>query len=484
MKKLIALVLASLLALGGIAACGGTEETTKGTTTTKSTEPVVVTESTTMATGLSGNLEVWSFTNELKTHAVAFKGFNPDVVLDYVEIPTDNNEFQNKVIASANTDECPDVVGLEAAFVKEFVEAEDLLYDLSDLKSLADYLETYQNTIDVGTDPATGEIRAFSYQTTPGAVFYRRSIATEYFGTDDPVEIQAMMSDMTKFEEMAATLKEKSGGKVFMVASVDEFRNAYFANRADPWFVDDTLVIDPVVDELFEVAKTFRENGYEAQARQWQEAWFQGMNDTLADVDGNPIQIFTFFLPTWGLPYVLASNGPDTAGDWGCVAGPLPYQWGGTWVGVMKNAKNPELAKEFIKFVALNEENLTNWATGVYTNEYLNAIDPELVPLDAENGIKQAAGDFVSSKKVVDAITASFDDSEMSSYLGGQNSYSGFAAAAPNVSARLFQGSDQRVQDILTEVINLYAAGEVDKDTAIQNFKDSVASDFPEYIVE
>jgi ABC-type glycerol-3-phosphate transport system substrate-binding protein len=484
MKKLIALVLASLLALGGIAACNRDTKDTTAATTAKPTETAVVTESTEMETGLSGNLEVWSFTNELKTHAVAFKGYNPDVVLDYVEIPTDNNEFQNKVIASANTDECPDVVGLEAAFVKEFVEAEELLYDLSDLKSLADYLETYQNTIDVGTDPATGEIRAFSYQTTPGAVFYRRSIALEYFGTEDPEEVQAMMSDMTKFEEMAATLKEKSGGKVFMVASVDEFRNAYFSKRDQPWFVDDTLFIDPVIDELFEVAKTFRENGYEAQARQWQEAWFQGMNDTLADVDGNPIQVFTYFLPTWGLPYVLADNGPDTAGDWGCVAGPLPYQWGGTWVGVMKNAKNPELAKEFVKFVALNEENLTNWATGVYTNEYLNAIDPELVPLDAEAGISQAAGDFVSSKKVVDAITSQFDDSEMSAYLGGQNSYAGFAAAAPSVSARLFQGSDQRVQDILTEVINLYAAGEIDKDGAIQNFKDSVASDFPEYIVE
>lgn len=146
--------------------------------------------------------------------------------------------------------------------------------------------------------------------------------------------------------------------------------------------------------------------------------------------------------------------------------------------------RNPELAKEFVKFVALNEENLTNWATGVYTNEYLNAIDPELVPLGGVEPVSQPAGDFVSSKKVVDAITSQFDDSEMSAFLGGQNSYAGFAAAAPNVSAKLFQGSDQRVQDTLTAIIKLYAAGEVDKATAIQDFKDAIASDFPEYIVE
>ncbi|HHT76864.1 MAG TPA: hypothetical protein GXZ67_03095, partial [Clostridiaceae bacterium] len=74
MKKLIALVLASLLALGGIAACDGETKDTTAATTAKPTETAVVTESTEMVTGLSGNLEVWSFTNELKTHAVAFKG--------------------------------------------------------------------------------------------------------------------------------------------------------------------------------------------------------------------------------------------------------------------------------------------------------------------------------------------------------------------------------------------------------------------------
>ena len=47
----------------------------------------------------------------------------------------------------------------------------------------------------------------------------------------------------------------------------------------------------------------------------------------------------------------------------------------------MDGSENMELAKEFIRFATLDEENLTNWATGVYTNEYLKAIDPE-VPED------------------------------------------------------------------------------------------------------
>jgi multiple sugar transport system substrate-binding protein len=215
-------------------------------------------------------------------------------------------------------------------------------------------------------------------------LFYRRSLAQEYFGTDDPVEIQALLSDLDKFTEAAAVIKEKSDGDTYIVASSGDFQNPFFANREQPWIVDDTLVVDPMVEEYIKIAKLFRDEGYEAQAQQWQEGWFAGMNDTLADAAGNPKKIFSYFLPTWGLPYVLAPNAvsadgsSDTSGDWGVIEGPLPYQWGGTWVGAIDGTPNMELAADFVRFVALDQENLTNWATGVYTNDYLKGCDPEV----------------------------------------------------------------------------------------------------------
>ena len=57
-----------------------------------------------------------------------------------------------------------------------------------------------------------------------------------------------------------------------------------------------------------EIAKLFRDEGYEAQAGQWQEGWFAGMNDSLVDAEGNAKQVFSYFLPTWGLPYVLGTQ--------------------------------------------------------------------------------------------------------------------------------------------------------------------------------
>ena len=342
--------------------------------------------------------------------------------------------------------------------------------------------QTYKFVTDVGTD--NGVIKAYAYQATPGAVFYRRSLAKEYFGTDDPVEIQALMSDFDKFVAMAAVVKEKSGGNTFMVGSSGDFQNPFFANRSQPWIVDGALVVDPMVEKYVETAKLFRDEGYEAQAQQWQEGWFAGMNDSLVDAAGTPKQVFSYFLPTWGLPYVLAPNAKsadgahDTSGDWGVVTGPLPYQWGGTWLGVMKDSPNQELAKEFVRFATLDQENLTNWATGVYTNEYLKAIDPN-VPDDQ----MQAPGDFVSSKVVVDKIIPLFDDSDLSKFLAGQNSYKGFAEAAPSVSAKLMTGSDDAIQRALNDPINQYLNGEISLDELWSSWKNLLRIEFPDLVI-
>lgn len=266
-----------------------------------------------------------------------------------------------------------------------------------------------------------------------------------------------------------------------MVSSSGDFMNLFYANREQPWIVDNTLTVDPMVDRMVETAKTFRDNGYESRAQQWQEGWFAGMNDSLMDAAGNPKQVFSYFLPTWGLPYVLAPNATtadgstSTAGDWAAIPGPLPYQWGGTWLGVMKETSEMDLAKEFVRFCTLDEENLTNWATGVYTNEYLKAIDPR-VPDDQY----QAPGDFVGSQVVVEKITPFFDDSEMSAFLGGQNSYAMFALAAPNVSARLMQGSDDAIQRALNDPLNSYLEGTIDLDQMWSLWKDAVRNEFPD----
>jgi hypothetical protein len=419
-------------------------------------------------------LTMWSFTNELYTMAVAFEERYPNVNVEFSMVPMTDGEYQTKLKSALGTADIPDIVALEAAFVKEWVEA-DFLADLNDLLPYAEEMKTYPSVIEVGTHD--GVTKGFSYQATPGAFFYRRSIAQECLGTDDPAEVQAMVADLDKFVETAQKIKDCHEG-YFMVGTSAAMFNPFLANRAQPWIVDDTLVIDPKVEEFVDFAKLFRDEGYESQAEQWSEGWFAGMSDSLVDAEGNPQRIFSYFLPTWGLPYVLIPNSGDTGGDWAMINGPLAYQWGGTWVGVMKNSDNLQWAKEFVKFVALDEENLTNWATGVYTNEYLKAIDPS-VPDDQA----QAPGDFVSSQVVVEKITASFDGSELYEWLGGQNNYEAFNEAAPNVNGALLTGSDDAIQRALQSQLEQYLLGEIDKASMWDLWLDQVRNEFPELII-
>ena len=426
-------------------------------------------------------LDFWSFTNELNTMAIAYEGEHPNVDIEYTVIPMTAGEYQTKLLSSLGTDDAPDLVALEAAFVKEYVES-DFLADIGELMADAEAAGTYQFVIDVGTHD--GVHKAYAFQATPGAFFYRRSLAEEYFGTDDPAEIQELMSDFDKFADAAAVIKEKSGGDSYIVASNGDFTNLFFANRDQPWIVDGEMVIDPKVDEYVAVSKLFRDENYEAQATQWQEGWFAGMNDTLVDAEGNPKQIFGYFLPTWGLTYVLAPNAvaadgtSDTTGDWGVIEGPLPYQWGGTWIGALKESDHLDVATDFIRFATLDPENLKNWALGVYTNEYLKAIDPEVPDDQVQN-----PGDFVSSKVVVDEIIPLFDDSELSAFLGGQNSYGGFAAAAPLVNARLMTGADDAIQRAMQDPMNQYLLGEITLEAMYEAWKDAVRIEFPDLII-
>jgi ABC-type glycerol-3-phosphate transport system substrate-binding protein len=472
-KKLLSMALIGAMCVGSIFANGGKEVAT--------TAPAEITGQ------VGGTLKIWSFTNELRTFALAYQEAHPDVNVEYTMIPMTNGEYQTKVKAAISSGDVPDVIALEAAFVRDYVES-DFLLPLNDLMPKAKELQTYQFMLDIGT--YEGVTKAYSYQATPGALFYRRSLAKKYFGTDDPIKMQEILSSMDKFKEAAAKVKADSNGNTFMVGSSGDFMNLFYSNRSTPWVIDDKLNIDQKVYDMIETAKEFRQNGWEAQATQWGPGWFAGMNDSLKDASGTAKQIFCYFLPTWGLPYVLMPNsesktvdgnavGNSTSGDWACINGPMPYYWGGTWMGVMDEAKNAATAKDFIEFATLNKETLKNWALGTYTNAYLKKIDSSIGDTQG-----QGAGDFVSSQVVVKEITSKFDNSDASAFLAGQNSYSGFAKAAPTISLKLMQGTDDAIQRALNDPLDDYVSGKSTKDQLIKQFKDNIRTAVPDVIVK
>lgn len=430
MKKTLSILAAAAVCAAALTSCNGGGKSSGGSSAAKEDS--------------NKNLVVWSFTDELEGLINDYyKPTHPDMTVQYSLTPTD--QFPSKldpVLASGNG--APDVFALESAFVKKYIEeGPDLLLELDDI-----YAEVKNKMADYPMKIATykGHVYGMAWQVTPGALFYRRSYAKKYLGTDDPVKVQEFVKDLDTFLKTAALLKEKSGGKCDIVSATADMFMPYKGARKDPWVVNDKLVIDPAMDKYMEMAKVLHDNNYDGRVDQWSEGWYAGMKDTLKDEKGNPVEVFCYLLPTWGLHYVLKTNAPETAGDWAMCAGPAGYGWGGTWIAAYKNTKNPKAAKEMIKYLATDDTYLEAYA--------------------------KKSGDTVGNLNVQNKVKDDFSEA----YLGGQNHYAQFCEMAKNVDGSLVQGSDQQIEALFTEAVTAYAYGEKTKDQALADFKAQVSS--------
>ena len=383
---------------------------------------------------------IWSFTDEVEGLVMNYyaKEF-PGVKITYSFSPTD--EFENKldpVLASGRG--APDVFALEAAFVRKYVESGFLL-DLTDIyEKNASKLLKYP--VEIGT--FEGRVYGMSWQACPGAFFYRRSIARKYFGNDDPAFIQTLVSDFDTFLSTAERLRAESNGQAVILASAQDLFNVFVDGRSSPWVVNNRLNIDPVMIQYMEMSKIFFERGYDTKNNQWGDGWFRAMRDEENDASGRRYEAFGYFLPTWGLHYVLKPNAEVTAGDWAMVAGPAAYRWGGTWLGAWRGTKKADEVKQMIEWLTTNDSFLEQYAL--------------------------ASGDVVSNIPVMNKIAPTFSEP----FLGGQNHYAAFAAMAQNVDGKLLQGTDQTINGIFAEAATAYRNGEMTLDQALADFSTRV----------
>ncbi|MDR0301000.1 MAG: ABC transporter substrate-binding protein [Treponema sp.] len=394
--------------------------------------------------GGSGTLVIWSFTDELANMANNYyKQSHPDQKYEYSQTPSD--QFQAKLDPVLATGQgVPDIIALEAAFVRKYVES-GLLLDITDIyEANKDKLLAYP--VEVGT--YNGKVYGMSWQAAPGALFYRRSLAKKYLGTDDPAVVQTYFNSFNKFLETAKLLKDKSNGSCVVVSSLGDLQNSFLSARTQSWIVNGKVVIDPAMEQYLDICKTLHDNRWEGRVGQWSEGWFAGMNGNLKDESGTPVEVFSYFLPTWGLHYVLKTNAPDTSGDWAMIAGPSSYRWGGTWVGAYKGTKNVAAAKEFIRYVTTDDAFLEAWA--------------------------KAEGDLVSNTNVINKIKDNYSEP----FLGGQNHYAEFAEMAKNVNGRLLQGSDEAIEALFGEAMASFVNGEKTKAQALADFRAQAESQF------
>jgi ABC-type glycerol-3-phosphate transport system substrate-binding protein len=380
-------------------------------------------------------LKIWSFTNELQDVIDKFKTDYPGVTVEYTIVPSESYLAKIKPVLKNGGAEAPDVFTGEAAFFRDFVE--DAQWDdLSKAPYNANLTPITQYVVDLSKD-SKGAVRGISWQATAGGWFYNRVLAKKYFGTDDPAKISALLKDWNTFLATARDLKKKSNGTAVMISSIGDLFNPFYASRKQGWVVNDKFVFDPALTPAISLAKTFRDEGLDGKAGQWSPPWFNGMKK-----DSN---VFLYILPTWGLNYVLKTNAPDGAGQWGLASGPTSYYWGGTWLGIYPKTAEKALAWEFVKYFTLNKETLTWWA--------------------------KKTGDFLAHKEVVAAIKDSFKEP----YLAGQNHYAYFAGEVPKINGSLLTRYDQQANTFFQNAVTDYLEGKI---KSVDDVVAKVKSDF------
>jgi len=398
---------------------------------------------------LSGKIVVWSFTDEVGTMIPNFNEKYPNIEVEYVVIPDQDAVFLNKVITTMKSRSAvPDVFTGEAAFFKQFIESgfweplSDAPYNAEDLvKDMTPYVVGLSRNSD-------GKITCLSWQATPGAMYYRRSIAKDVLGTDDPATVSSYTSDMSKYYELGEMIKEKYNGERFLVAGYQDMSQFIYQQRTEPYVIDGTLTIPYSLVEYMKLAKDMRDNGIEGGVGTWSPAWFTSMADA---------SVFSYILPTWGLHYVLKPNAEPEAhagnaeysGDWGVCVPPAAYNWGGTFVGISRFSEHKDLAWAFVKHIGYDPEFMEWWA--------------------------KETGDFVGNLKVVDKIKGDFSDP----FLGGQNHYEYFYNEVQKIDPSRIGPWDQQIQNAWDDQVQSYANGDKSLDEAMADFKVAIADVLP-----
>ena len=373
--------------------------------------------------------------------------------IHWIVNPNQDGVYQQKLDeallnqADASADDKVDIFLSETDYVFKYTDKDaDVAMPLTDLgidpdKDLADQYDFTKTT----ASDADGVQRGATWQCCPGVLVYRRDIAKDVFGTDDPKEVGEKMKDWDTAKETAAQLKEK--GYYTFASYADTFR-LYGNSIENPWVEsgDSVIKVDSKIMDWVKDSKEWLDAGYlnKTVKGQWNDDWNKAMS--------SESKVFAFLFPAWGIDFTLKPNWDGAEGDWAVTNPPQEYNWGGSYIQAATGTDNPEHVKDIILAMTGNQDNLLK-----ISKEYSDFTN-------TKSGMKDAAtnADFASD------------------FLGGQNPFEYFAPVAENIKIAPLSAYDQGCVELIQNAFSDYFQGKVDFDKAKANFETAIQERYPE----
>ena len=451
-----------------LSACGGSSSTASSTAASSAAA-----SSAAAGPAAQGKvLNIWCWNDEFQSR---FNDYYPEVsaiasdkstttlkdgtTVKWTINANENNNYQNKLDEallsqdSAADDDKIDIFLIEADYALKYVDSDYVLDVKKDIGLTdADLAGQYQYTKDIVT--VDGSQRGTTWQATPGLFAYRRSIAKDVLGTDDPTEVQTCLSDWDKFNDVAAQASAK-GYK--MLSGFDDAYRTFSNNVAAPWVTGTTVTVDENIMKWVDQTKEYTDKGYNNKSSLWDSQW--------ASDQGPNGKVFGFFYSTWGINFTLLGNSLETPtseggkeevgngiyGDYAVCEGPQPYYWGGTWICGAAGSDNLDTIKDVMQKLTCDE-----------------AIMKQIT-LDTQ--------DYTNNEKAMEEIASSDYKSD---FLGGQNHIALFAEAAKKIDMSNAGPYDQGLNESFQNAFKDYFTGNVEEDAAKANFETAIKEKYPE----
>ena len=465
-RKLVSVLLCLSMAVTMLAGCGSDTEDTSDSKkdTQKEENGKDDADDAKVSDGEEGKvLNIYCWNEEFQT---LFNKYASDLVPDDVEVkwvitPSEENAYQNKLDETllaqegAASDDKIDIFLMEADYALKYVDTDYTLDVINDLGlTESDIADQYKYTQEIVTD-SNEALKAVSWQATPGLFAYRRSVAKDVLGTDDPEEVQAALSSWDNFDKVAKQAADK-GYK--MLSGYDDSYRTFSNNVSAPWVdAENKIVVDDKLMRWVDQTKTYTENEYNNKTSLWDDGW--------AADQGPKGNVFGFFYSTWGINFTLLKNALETPeeeggklevgngifGDYAVCQGPESYYWGGTWICGATGTDNASLVKDIMYRMTCDKDNMKKITedTQDYTNN--QAAMTEL-----------ASGDFASD------------------FLGGQNHIKLFAETAPTIDMSNISPYDQGLNESFQTAFKDYFDDNVDKEGALKNFYKAATEKYPD----
>ena len=378
------------------------------------------------------------------------------VEVNFVVITNDYSAYQtnlDEMLAEQDQlidDDKVDIFLVEADYASKYIKTDMTLDVMADIGlTQEDLSQQYQYTKDIVSE--NGVLKGVSWQSTPGLFAYRRSIAKEVLGTDDPKQVQEKIKDWDSFDKVA---KQMSAAGYKMLSGFDDSFRAFSNNMSAPWVIDKKIRIDDSLLRWVKQTKDYTDNNYNNKTTLWSPGWSSDQGP-----DGD---VFGFFYSTWGINFTLMGNsladgnaeakvGNGIYGDYAVCEGPEAYYWGGTWICAARGTDNIPFIKDLMYRLTCDSATMKQ------------------ITLDTL--------DYTNNQEAMNEIAQSDYSSD---FLSGQNHIALFAEAAKKIDMSNISEYDSGLNEKFQNAFHEYFEGNCSYQKALDNFYEMAIEKYPE----